>query len=218
MRFSSKARKPLAGATEEPHALGQIHRIFGVRLLEGVLPGEPSGQNRPPLPYEILQCAGTSHSRRSAPIDAGVPGKEWMPNRSGNLRPGELTGARAGVVTYGRNTFAYAEGIGSFIIPLLFGGGCKAGHDEPTMKLGCPAKCSFCIDACPTGPFMQPAQDGPRRCIASITSGLGRGTGGLTSYISPECERKWVPASMAATSVRGLSQKQGQAECRVASQ
>ncbi len=105
--------------------------------------------------------------------------------------PERLTGARAGVVTYGRNTFAYAEGIGSFIILYSLVVDVKLDYDEPTIELGCPTHCSSCIEACPTGAIYEPLKMDPRRCIAFNNFWTRDGApGGLTSYISPEMREK----------------------------
>jgi epoxyqueuosine reductase len=110
--------------------------------------------------------------------------------------PERLTAARAGIVTYGRNTFAFAEGIGSFIILYSFVVDTELDHDEPTITLNCPAKCSSCIEACPTGAIYEPLKIDPRRCIAFNTfSTRDGGPGGVTSYISPEIREKmgaWI--------------------------
>lgn len=80
--------------------------------------------------------------------------------------PARLTGARAGVTNFGKNCFAYADGIGSFIVINTFVIDKELEYNEPTLKLGCPEKCTVCIDACPTGALYEPLKMNPRRCIA----------------------------------------------------
>ncbi len=110
--------------------------------------------------------------------------------------PERLTAARAGIVTYGRNTFAFAEGIGSFIILYSFVVDTELDYDEPTITLNCPVKCSSCIEACPTGAIYEPLKMDPRRCITFNTCWTRDGVpGGITSYIAPEIREKmgtWI--------------------------
>jgi epoxyqueuosine reductase len=52
--------------------------------------------------------------------------------------PERLSAARAGVVTYGRNNFAFADGIGSFVLITAFVIDKELEYDEPTIKIKCP--------------------------------------------------------------------------------
>jgi epoxyqueuosine reductase len=110
--------------------------------------------------------------------------------------PARLSAARAGVATYGRNTFAFAEGIGSFIVISTFLVDKELEYDKPTMKVKCPPKCTACIDACPTGAILEPLRMNPFRCIAfnTFTTQDGR-TVGISSYIPPAIREKmggWI--------------------------
>ena len=110
--------------------------------------------------------------------------------------PARLSAARAGVVTYGRNTFAFAEGIGSFIVISTFLVDKELKYDKPTMEVKCPPKCKVCIDACPTAAILEPLKMNPFRCIAfnTFTTQDGR-TGGISSYIPPDIREKmggWI--------------------------
>jgi len=110
--------------------------------------------------------------------------------------PERLSGARAGVVTYGKNTFAFAEGIGSFILMTAFVVDVELDYDEPTIKVKCPSDCTACIDACPTGALYKPLKIDPRRCIAFNTFMTQDSyLEGVTSYIPPELREKmgtWI--------------------------
>jgi epoxyqueuosine reductase len=110
--------------------------------------------------------------------------------------PARLSGARAGVVTYGRNTFAFAEGIGSFILLTTFVIDAELDYDEPSVAETCPPNCTACIDACPTGALYEPLKMDPRRCIAFNTFiAQDDYAAGVTSYIAPEIREKmgsWV--------------------------
>jgi epoxyqueuosine reductase len=110
--------------------------------------------------------------------------------------PARLSAARAGVATYGRNTFAFTEGIGSFIVISTFLVDKELEYDNPTMEVKCPPKCTVCIDACPTGAILEPLRMNPFRCIAfnTFTTQDGR-TGGISSYIPPDIREKmggWI--------------------------
>jgi epoxyqueuosine reductase len=110
--------------------------------------------------------------------------------------PERLSAARAGVTTYGKNTFAFAEGIGSFNVITTFVVDAQLEYDEPTLKVKCPAKCTACLDACPTKALYEPLKMDPRRCIAFNTFTAQDGVaGGVTSYIPPEIREKmgtWI--------------------------
>jgi epoxyqueuosine reductase len=101
--------------------------------------------------------------------------------------PKRLSAARSGITTYGKNTFAYADGIGSFIMVNTFVVDAELEYDEPTMRVECPPRCIACIDACPTGTLYEPLKMNPKRCIASNCFG--------TRYIPPDIREKmgvWI--------------------------
>ncbi|MFC1937839.1 epoxyqueuosine reductase [Chloroflexota bacterium] len=110
--------------------------------------------------------------------------------------PERLSAARAGVVTYGKNTFAFAKGIGSFIMVVCFVVDAELNYDEPTIEVKCPSDCTACIDACPTGAIYEPLKMNPRRCIAFNTfTTLDNYRPGVNSYIPPDIREKmgtWV--------------------------
>ena len=64
------------------------------------------------------------------------------------MRP---VGLRAGVITFGRNNFAYVDGVGSFVILYGYLVDAELSPDEPSPGCACPPGCHACIDACPTG-------------------------------------------------------------------
>lgn len=84
--------------------------------------------------------------------------------------PARMSAARAGVVTYGKNCFAYARNSmrgASWLesIPLILD--TELEPDEPSIELGCPEWCkNACIAACPTGALYAPKKMNPLRCIA----------------------------------------------------
>ena len=84
--------------------------------------------------------------------------------------PARMSAARAGLVTYGKNCFAYARKTmkgASWLasIPILLDA--KIEPDEPSVELGCPSWCNnACIAACPTGALYKPKKMNPLKCIA----------------------------------------------------
>jgi len=110
--------------------------------------------------------------------------------------PERLSAARAGIVTYGKNTFVFADEIGSFILMTAFVVDAELDYDEPTLEEKCPPNCTACIDACPTGALYEPLKMDPRRCIAFNTfMAQDNYPGGVTSYIPPDIREKmgsWI--------------------------
>jgi epoxyqueuosine reductase len=80
--------------------------------------------------------------------------------------PARWAAARAGVTTFGKNNFAYADGIGSFVLltPIVIDQ--ELEYDAPTLECKCPPGCSACMDQCPTGAIYEPFKLNPRKCIA----------------------------------------------------
>ena len=75
--------------------------------------------------------------------------------------------ARAGVAFTGKSTMGIAPGIGTY---LLFGELLIDAEIAPSapLKPRC-GKCTACLDACPTGAFVDPYVLDARRCIAYLT-------------------------------------------------
>lgn len=105
--------------------------------------------------------------------------------------PERWAAARAGVTTYGRNNFAYAEGIGSFIMLSSIVIDAELEYDKPTVEVKCPEGCTACMKACPTQAIYEPQKLNPRHCIAFNAWFTQDGKpAGLTSYIPPEIRGK----------------------------
>lgn len=101
--------------------------------------------------------------------------------------PARLAAARAGLTTYGKNTFAIAEGIGSFIVITTLVVDAELEYDKPILETRCPENCSLCIDACPTGALYEPLKMDPRRCIAyNSYSAPGSWFGGNQAVLPPD--------------------------------
>ncbi|SFM20056.1 epoxyqueuosine reductase [Pelosinus propionicus] len=84
----------------------------------------------------------------------------------GTIVPERIAAAKAGIVNFGRNNFAYANGIGSFIYLTSFLVDQELEYDAPTLEVGCPEGCRACIKACPTQAIYEPQKLNPLRCIA----------------------------------------------------
>lgn len=109
----------------------------------------------------------------------------------GIFLPERWAAARAGVTSYGRNNFAYADGIGSFIVLSSIIVDAELEYDTPTVEVQCPEGCSACMKACPTQAIYEPQKLDPRRCIAFNAWFTQDGKpAGLTSHIPPEIREK----------------------------
>lgn len=80
--------------------------------------------------------------------------------------PDRWAAARAGVATFGKNNFVYAEGIGSFINIRTIVVDAELDWDTPTVTSKCPANCTRCVDACPSKALYEPYRLDPKRCLA----------------------------------------------------
>ena len=78
------------------------------------------------------------------------------------LRP---AAARAGVANFGRNNFAYVDGVGSFVTLAGFIVDRELEYDKPTYENRCPPGCRACMDACPTQAIYEPFPLDPARCV-----------------------------------------------------
>jgi epoxyqueuosine reductase len=96
--------------------------------------------------------------------------------------PERLAAARAGIATFGDNTFAYAGASGSFVVLSSFVVDVELEVDEPTVESRCSPACRRCIDACPTGALYAPRKLDPRRCIA-YNNWITAGRPGIDTHI-----------------------------------
>jgi epoxyqueuosine reductase len=163
-----------AGRSFPEQLTGKIGRLYQARCYNA--PEERINGARFRLMREFLEKAGCHVGR-------------------GIVIPERLTAARAGIVTYGKNCFAFSEGAGSFILLSSFVVDTELDRDEPTFAVKCPPKCTACIDACPTRAIYEPLKMNPRRCIAFNTFWTQDGVPGSTSSIAPEIREKmgtWI--------------------------
>lgn len=104
--------------------------------------------------------------------------------------PERWAAARAGVTTFGRNNFAYVDGIGSFVVLHSFVVDVELEYDKPTVEVKCPEGCSACMTACPTQAIYKPQKLNPRRCISFNNWWTQDGRPKVTSRIPPEIREK----------------------------
>lgn len=104
--------------------------------------------------------------------------------------PARWAGAQAGVTTFGRNNFAYAEGCGSYIIISTIVVDQEFEYDEPTMECKCPPDCRACMDACPMQAIYEPFHLDPKKCISFNNWMTQDGRGTISSHIPEEIREK----------------------------
>lgn len=79
--------------------------------------------------------------------------------------PARWAAAKAGVTTFGKNTFASVQGIGSFIVISTIVIDQELDYDQPTMDCLCSPNCSACMDICPTQAIYEPFKMNPSKCL-----------------------------------------------------
>lgn len=155
-----------------PSLLGKIGRAYMARLYPGK---KRIFGSRLRLFREFLEQQGLTVAARPA-----------LPDRQ--------AAARAGLGTFGRNTFIYTPGAGSFagIITMAVDGDLEGEENEA--RSICPDDCRSCIEACPTGALYEPFKMNPLHCIAFQTYGTGN-IPGCPPEIPPEIREKmgtWI--------------------------
>ena len=108
----------------------------------------------------------------------------------GILVPERRVAARAGVATFGKNNFAYARKIGSFVVLSSVVVDKELEYDPPTLEVKCPPECTACMDACPTKAIYEPLKLNPRRCIAFNAWWTQDGRPCVTSHIPYDIREK----------------------------
>lgn len=87
--------------------------------------------------------------------------------------PHRLSAARAGLGTFGKNCFFYANRVAegsSFVFPVALVVDREFPADEPSVSMGCPDWCrNACVAACPTRALKGDGKIDPRRCISFLT-------------------------------------------------
>jgi epoxyqueuosine reductase len=158
--------------------VGKIGRIYQARCY--LAPPDRIHGARVRLMREFMEAKGC----RVAP---------WPTGRSGV--PDRRTAARAGVAQFGRNNFACAPRVGSFIMVHSFVVDIELEYDLPTEEAHCPPDCRLCLEACPTGALVEDFKLDPRRCIAYNNFFTRGEETGVSTFIPREIREKmgcWI--------------------------
>lgn len=83
------------------------------------------------------------------------------------IRPAAM---RSGVASFGRNNFAYVDGIGSFVTLYGYFTDHEFEPDEPKPDCLCPPNCHACIDACPMKAMRKPFDLDASRCMVWVNA------------------------------------------------
>ncbi|MDR1320280.1 MAG: HEAT repeat domain-containing protein [Gracilibacteraceae bacterium] len=100
--------------------------------------------------------------------------------------PARWAAVQAGVATFGKNNFAYADGAGSYIVIQTLVVDRELAYDAPTMDCACPSGCRACLDACPTRALYAPFSLDPRKCVSFNNWTRQDGRGDISSFIPYE--------------------------------
>lgn len=129
------------------------------------------------FPEKLLPMIGRIYMSRAYQPRPGMASesrvrllKEYLENKGCAVDadiylPVRRAAARAGVANFGRNNFAYVDGIGSFVILYAFVVDRELDCDAPSEENKCPPGCDACIKACPTRALLAPFKLDPRRCV-----------------------------------------------------
>lgn len=80
---------------------------------------------------------------------------------------------RAGVASFGYNTFIFAPGRGSYVSPVAIAVDRELEAVKYKPENRCSDNCRKCIEACPTGALYEPYKMNPLQCIAFHTYATG---------------------------------------------
>lgn len=149
--------------------VGKVGRAYQARCY--IAPPERLHGARPLLMRQFLEKAGCQ-------VAPWVGGRTGVPERQ--------AAARAGVAQFGRNNFACAPGIGSFIIVHTFIVDADLPADTATDTLHCPPKCQLCRQACPTGALTADLRLNPKLCVAFNTFTTRGSETGISTYVPQE--------------------------------
>lgn len=134
-----------------PDLLGSIGKAYQSRLYPGK---KRLFGSRLRLMKDFLQEKG---------MEVGV--RPAMPERQAAVR--------AGVGSFGCNTFVYAPGRGSYVALTALAVSGELETENKEIVSDCPDNCTRCIEACPTGALSEPYKMDPLRCIAFNTYAPG---------------------------------------------
>ncbi|WP_172135700.1 epoxyqueuosine reductase [Adlercreutzia sp. ZJ473] len=117
------------------------------------------------MPREGTPARGRLDAFESYLAEEGV---DFEPDRIQlMIRPAAL---RAGVISFGRNNFAYVDGVGSFVTLYGYFTTCEFEPDEPAPNCLCPPHCHACIDACPMDAMGEPFNLDASKCMVWVNA------------------------------------------------
>ncbi len=132
-------------------------------------------------PQELTQYVARAYLCRSyVPIDNMQAGiriaefKRYIQSLGIEMYEGEYelpereACARAGIITYGKNNFAYTKEDGSFNILYTFLVDTELEYDAPTVRCDCPSGCTKCMNACPTQSILKAGRLAPKGCAMNL--------------------------------------------------
>ena len=139
------------------------------------------GYSQYAYPTELTECIARAYlSRAYVPqleSQAGVRVSEfrrYIKSLGINIYDGDYeiperaACARAGIITYGKNNFAYTKEDGSFNILYTFLVDKELDAVEENPRCECPDNCTKCIDACPSSAILRAGRLAPRNCAMNI--------------------------------------------------
>lgn len=84
--------------------------------------------------------------------------------------PSRFAALRAGLVSIGKNGFAYSKETGSFCVIITIVTDQELSYRRSDEEEKCPENCAACLKACPTGALFEPYQIHPDLCINYFTN------------------------------------------------
>lgn len=130
------------------------------------------------FPENLVEHVGRTYLSRSFMPPADSPARErlnafeaYLEEEGVPFEPDRIqlsiraAAQRAGVISYGRNNFAYVDGVGSFVTLYAYFTPLEFEPDEPAPDCLCPPNCHTCIDSCPMNAMPRPFDLDAEKCM-----------------------------------------------------